>query len=506
MSSSTSSPHFRENVAGAATRSTFMTSEELHALLNLPFAYVSQTPPTYRTPSDNLSKPSPSDVYGSPYRAELSPYPGSDIWHNSPSTSSHVPPYLKSGGQVGLQNASPSGELNALNNKEKEISSDESWPQLPKYTDFTEIFTREEYAAIAICYDIYGSSSSTFITADEVFRTRKEVVLDLIWRFQTYDVLQHMKSLEEFDEFDFYERIYGTPVSFHYSSIMSSTTSADNQRSEEPRPLPNHFASRLQQGDLAARLLQANEASLSRRGKADQGIRRWVQANEIGFQTRHGVASPLNSDVSIMSFHFDELFKWVKKKAEKSTSSSSSYGTKSGYHSRSSSFSSESYIPGTVLTNSDFPYAYPIDLYSLGGSPSIDMRKTPSPSPGNDGDSATSSPLRSRIPTPPPPEAAKRRSRRPERSAKTKTRDPNAPKKPWSAYFSFLSQIRTQPQLLRKVFGDETATEKQSVLAARWWREMTDAERKPFIDKAYQDKAEYHEAVKVYEKSRASAK
>lgn len=63
------------------------------------------------------------------------------------------------------------------------------------------------------------------------------------------------------------------------------------------------------------------------------------------------------------------------------------------------------------------------------------------------------------------------------KSRKGNIKDPNAPKKPLSAYFMFLQRIRANPRLVREVFGDETETTKQSVLAAAKWRSMTDAER-----------------------------
>ena len=64
------------------------------------------------------------------------------------------------------------------------------------------------------------------------------------------------------------------------------------------------------------------------------------------------------------------------------------------------------------------------------------------------------------------------------RSRKGNIKDPNAPKKPLSAYFMFLQRIRSDPHLVQEVFGDETETTKQSVLAAAKWRSMTDDERK----------------------------
>ena len=64
------------------------------------------------------------------------------------------------------------------------------------------------------------------------------------------------------------------------------------------------------------------------------------------------------------------------------------------------------------------------------------------------------------------------------KSRKSNIKDPNAPKKPLSAYFMFLQRIRSDPRLVQEVFGDETETTKQSVLAAAKWRSMTDDERK----------------------------
>jgi len=85
------------------------------------------------------------------------------------------------------------------------------------------------------------------------------------------------------------------------------------------------------------------------------------------------------------------------------------------------------------------------------------------------------------------------------KSRKGNIKDPNAPKKPLSAYFMFLQRIRANPRLVRDVFGDETETTKQSVLAAAKWRSMTDAERQPFLAQAEQEKMEYEAARKLYE-------
>ncbi|TFK20350.1 hypothetical protein FA15DRAFT_673551 [Coprinopsis marcescibilis] len=85
------------------------------------------------------------------------------------------------------------------------------------------------------------------------------------------------------------------------------------------------------------------------------------------------------------------------------------------------------------------------------------------------------------------------------KSRKGNIKDPNAPKKPLSAYFMFLQRIRADPKLVKDIFGDETETTKQSVLAAAKWRSMTDAERQPFLAQAEQEKMEYEAARRLYE-------
>lgn len=64
------------------------------------------------------------------------------------------------------------------------------------------------------------------------------------------------------------------------------------------------------------------------------------------------------------------------------------------------------------------------------------------------------------------------------KSRRGNIKDPNAPKKPLSAYFMFLRHIRDDAGRIRDVFGDERETTAQSVLAAAKWRSMTDEERK----------------------------
>ncbi|TFK81792.1 hypothetical protein K466DRAFT_604210 [Polyporus arcularius HHB13444] len=86
-------------------------------------------------------------------------------------------------------------------------------------------------------------------------------------------------------------------------------------------------------------------------------------------------------------------------------------------------------------------------------------------------------------------------------AGKSRAKDPNAPKKPLSAYFKFLEHIRSDPARTEEIFGEETETTKRSVLAAGKWRSMPDEERKPFVAEAEKEKLEYEAARKLYEES-----
>ncbi|KAJ7815895.1 hypothetical protein B0H14DRAFT_3475801 [Mycena olivaceomarginata] len=76
---------------------------------------------------------------------------------------------------------------------------------------------------------------------------------------------------------------------------------------------------------------------------------------------------------------------------------------------------------------------------------------------------------------------------------KSNIKDPNALKKPLSAYFMFLQRICGDKHLVEEVFGEETETTRQSVLAAAQWRAMSDKECKS------RRKREYGAAHRVYE-------
>ncbi|PWN26594.1 HMG-box, partial [Jaminaea rosea] len=85
------------------------------------------------------------------------------------------------------------------------------------------------------------------------------------------------------------------------------------------------------------------------------------------------------------------------------------------------------------------------------------------------------------------------------KSRKGNLKDPNAPKKPLSAYFLFLRAIRADPKMTEDVFHGEQETTKQSVLAAAKWRSLPEEEKQPFLEKAEADKVEYERQRKEYE-------
>lgn len=87
------------------------------------------------------------------------------------------------------------------------------------------------------------------------------------------------------------------------------------------------------------------------------------------------------------------------------------------------------------------------------------------------------------------------------KSRKGNLKDPNAPKKPLSAYFLFLRAIRADPNMTQAVFEGEQETTKQSVLAAAKWRSLSETEKQPYLDRAEADKARYERLRREYESS-----
>ncbi|TYJ57493.1 hypothetical protein B9479_001810 [Cryptococcus floricola] len=90
------------------------------------------------------------------------------------------------------------------------------------------------------------------------------------------------------------------------------------------------------------------------------------------------------------------------------------------------------------------------------------------------------------------------------KSRKGNIKDPNAPKKPLSAYFLFLKAIRENQEIRDQVWGEAVATTQQSILAAERWRNLTDLEKKPYLEQAELSKQAYEIARKQYEEESAA--
>jgi len=81
-----------------------------------------------------------------------------------------------------------------------------------------------------------------------------------------------------------------------------------------------------------------------------------------------------------------------------------------------------------------------------------------------------------------------------------KAKDPNAPKKPQTAFFVYLREQR-------QVVKDKNPTMKPKELVSelgRLWKEMSDEDKKEFKDKAELEKTKYKEEVKKYEENKAN--
>lgn len=82
-----------------------------------------------------------------------------------------------------------------------------------------------------------------------------------------------------------------------------------------------------------------------------------------------------------------------------------------------------------------------------------------------------------------------------------KARDPNAPKRPLTAYFRFLREVR--PFIAQEVAKtpDGQGTNKAgdiSKIATERWKAMTDVQRKPYHEAYKGEMGAYEEATKAY--------
>ncbi|XP_021609945.2 high mobility group B protein 7 isoform X2 [Manihot esculenta] len=93
-----------------------------------------------------------------------------------------------------------------------------------------------------------------------------------------------------------------------------------------------------------------------------------------------------------------------------------------------------------------------------------------------------------------PAERKKATSREPKakKAKKEKSNNPNKPKRPPTAFFIFMDEFR---KAFKEANPDNRDVKKVSKEAGEKWKSMTDEEKKPYVDKAAELKAEYDKAL-----------
>ena len=89
-----------------------------------------------------------------------------------------------------------------------------------------------------------------------------------------------------------------------------------------------------------------------------------------------------------------------------------------------------------------------------------------------------------------------------------KIKDPNAPKRPLTAYFDYLKDIRSNSELRLKLLGDklnewkEASLTDKSKIAADKWKSLSEDLKNEYKSKHELAKQEYEEKKKIYETSK----
>ncbi|KAH9602740.1 hypothetical protein KSS87_023028 [Heliosperma pusillum] len=77
----------------------------------------------------------------------------------------------------------------------------------------------------------------------------------------------------------------------------------------------------------------------------------------------------------------------------------------------------------------------------------------------------------------------------------TKVKDPNMPKRPLTAYFLFLEDFR---KTYKEEHPDSKGIKELAKDAGAKWKALTDEEKKPYLDRAAELKAEHEKAMEEY--------
>nr|XP_043612674.1 HMG1/2-like protein [Erigeron canadensis] len=80
-------------------------------------------------------------------------------------------------------------------------------------------------------------------------------------------------------------------------------------------------------------------------------------------------------------------------------------------------------------------------------------------------------------------------------------KDPNKPKRPASAFFVFMEDFRKQ---FKEENPDNNLVSAVSKAGGAKWKEMSDAEKAPFVAKAAKRKTEYTKNMKAYNNKQAA--
>uniref|UniRef100_A0A5B7BE63 HMG box domain-containing protein n=1 Tax=Davidia involucrata TaxID=16924 RepID=A0A5B7BE63_DAVIN len=89
----------------------------------------------------------------------------------------------------------------------------------------------------------------------------------------------------------------------------------------------------------------------------------------------------------------------------------------------------------------------------------------------------------------------KAKSTEPKPKKEKKAKDPNMPKRPPTAFFVFMDEFR---KAFREANPDCKSVSTVAKEAGEKWKSMTDEEKKPYVDRAAELKAEYGKAVESH--------
>ncbi|KAI8334908.1 high mobility group box domain-containing protein, partial [Choanephora cucurbitarum] len=76
-----------------------------------------------------------------------------------------------------------------------------------------------------------------------------------------------------------------------------------------------------------------------------------------------------------------------------------------------------------------------------------------------------------------------------------KRKDPNAPKQPASSFFIFTNSIREE---IDKAYPNASFSEKSKLYGSRW-QQLTEEEKKPYVELAKKERERYQKDVALYE-------